>query len=60
VAEKDDAGENENRRNGRLRIALPFDEAMKAALEAEPPDEVERAKRARVASRSKRQKSKKS
>jgi hypothetical protein len=49
-----------SRRNGRLRIPLPFDEAMKAALEAEPPKDVERAKKARVASRSRRQKSKKS
>jgi hypothetical protein len=33
---------------------------MKAALEAEPPKSVKRAKKARVASRLKRQKSKKS
>lgn len=42
------------RRNGKLSIPLPFGEAVKAALEAEPPASVEKAKTARVASRSKR------
>jgi hypothetical protein len=40
-------------RNGKLSIPIPFDEAMKAALEAEPPKDVEKAKKARVASRTK-------
>jgi hypothetical protein len=43
-----------SRRNGKLSIPLPFEEAVKAALEVEPPAEVERAKKARVATRSKR------
>ena len=43
-----------SRRNGNLAIPLPFDEAVKAALEADPPKSVEKAKKARVASRSKR------
>jgi hypothetical protein len=38
-------------------IPLPFDEAVKAALEVPPPKSVERAKKARVTSRLKRKKS---
>jgi hypothetical protein len=46
-----------SRRNGKLSVPLPFEDAVKAALEAEPPKGVGKAKKARVASRSKRKKS---
>ncbi len=41
-------------RNGKLRIPLPFEDAVKAGLETPPPKRIEKAKKARVASRSKR------
>ena len=34
-------------RNGKLRIPLPFDDAMKAALEVKPPDKPERKPRSK-------------
>jgi hypothetical protein len=44
-------------RNRPMRIPLPFEEAVKAGLETLPPERVQRGKKARVASRSKRKKS---
>jgi hypothetical protein len=35
------------RRNGKLKIPLPFDEAMNAALEVKPPDKPERKPRSK-------------
>jgi hypothetical protein len=34
--------EQAKKRNGKLRIPLPFDEAMKAALEVKPPERAPR------------------
>jgi hypothetical protein len=31
-----------NRRNGKLRIPLPFEDALKAATEVKPPEKPER------------------
>jgi hypothetical protein len=42
------------RRNGNLSIPLPFEEALKAALEVQPPEGVEKAKKARVVARAKK------
>jgi hypothetical protein len=42
------------RRNGRMRVPMSFDEAIRAALETKPPETVARAKKARVASRTKK------
>jgi len=39
-----------------LSIPLPFEEAVKAGLETPVPKRIEKAKKARVASRSKRKK----
>jgi hypothetical protein len=36
MAEQADAGDPPSRRNGRLKISLPFDEAVKAALRVKP------------------------
>jgi hypothetical protein len=35
------------RRNGRLRIPLPFEEALKAATETKPPEKPERKPRSK-------------
>lgn len=39
-------------RNGKLRIPLPFDEAMKAALEAKPLEKPERKPRSKKPAKS--------
>jgi hypothetical protein len=44
---------SDKRRNGKLKLPLPFEEAIKAALKVEPSARVKKGRKARVASRPK-------
>jgi hypothetical protein len=45
------ATQQPRQRNGRLRIPLPFEDAVKAALEAKPPEKKPRKPRQKKAQR---------
>ena len=42
TAEPEDPSRPRRERNGKLRIPLPFEEALKAATETKPPEKPER------------------